>query len=137
MTEYFRITGLNNILFDQGATGPYRLTGGSPPTGMSTPLTPQEVLGWLPRLPLGIRSHVLEHGLSIITCLINIQGTTDTLMEQYRHDLTETLEAAMLYIETREGRGTRAVLRYKMDNAVNDSYRMCWGRKSKKVSCKI
>jgi hypothetical protein len=125
MTEYFRITGLNNILFDQGATGPYRLSGGSPPTGMSTPLTPQEVLGWIPRLPLGIRSYVLEKGLSIITCQINIQGATDTLMEQYRHDLTETLEAAALYIETSGARGTEGILRYKMDNVAvgNDSYK--------------
>lgn len=125
MTEYFRITGLNNINFDQAIAGPYRLTGGSPPVGMSEPLSREEVLGILPRLPLGIRPHVLEHGLSIITCQINIQAGTDTLMEQYRHDLTETLEDAALYIETRKERGTRAVLRYKMDNVApgNDSYK--------------
>jgi len=125
MTEYFRITGLNNINFDEAATGPYRLSGGSPPAGMSEPLSDQEVLGILPRLPLRIRPHVLEHGLSIITCQINIQGGSDTLMEQYRHDLSETLEAAGLFIETRGARGTRAVLRYKMDNVVtgHDSYK--------------
>lgn len=131
MTEYFRITGLNNIHFDEGATGPYRVTGGSPPVGMSEPLTRQEVLGILPRLPVGIRSYVLSRadekqgGLSRITCQINIQGGSDTLMEQYRHELTETLEAAGLYIETRGARGTRAVLRYKMDNVAvgNDSYK--------------
>lgn len=123
MTEYFRIEGLNNINFDLGATGPYRLTDRVPPTGLSTPLTRDEVLMQATRLPLGIRGHALNRGMSIVTIYINIQGDTDPLMEAYEHDLNETLVDGGLYIETQGARGTRAVLRLKADGAVTNSYK--------------
>lgn len=123
MTEYCRIEGLNDINFDQGATGPYRLTGGRPPKGLDKELTRQEIISRLSSIPEGIAGYILDRGLSVITITFNVQGDTDAEMEQYRHDLTETLVDAALYIETNGARGTTAAFRYKMDNAAEDSYK--------------
>ncbi len=125
MTEYFRIEGLHTIDYDLGATptGRYRLTVNRPPTGLSKPLTRQEVLMNLARLPQGVRGHALNRGMSVVTITMNIQGSTDADMEDAEHDLNETLVDAALYIETQGARGTRPVLRVKADGAVMNSYK--------------
>ena len=127
MTEYFRIEGKNDIKFDEGATGPYTLARGNPPRDMSRTLTRQEVISELGRLPLGIRGHALNRGMSMATFPFNVQATaaafTDVAMEQALHDLKETLNEGELYIESESARGTQAVLRYKSDGAVQNSYK--------------
>ncbi len=133
MVEYFRITGLNNILFDQAAAGPpndrYRLVRGISPTGISEPLTRQEAMGHLPKLPEEIRSHILgapddhEHVLSIISFPFSIQGQNDADMEDALHDLNETLQDTSLYFRTRGARGTEAILRLQTNNASQSSYK--------------
>lgn len=123
MTEYFRIEGLNDINFDEGSTGPYRLGQGVPPRDLSRPLTRQEIVAFLPALPRGIRTHALNREMSKVTFPFDIQGDNDVEMEQALHDLVETLRAGQAFIESESARGTRAVLRYKADNAVQDSYK--------------
>lgn len=123
MTEFFRITGLNLIDFDQGATGRYRLKHGEPPRGMSKILTRAEVLSILPKLPKGVRGHVLAKGLSRITFPFNIQGTSDADMEDAFHDFTETLEDGQLFIESEKAKGTQTVLYVKSDGAVGHSFK--------------
>jgi len=125
MTEYFRITGLNLIPFDTQAIvgADHRYALGQSPGGMDEPMTEAEVRAVLPRLPQKIRGHALKRGLSKITFPFSIQGSSDPDMEDARHDLTETLEAGRLYIETRGARGTQAVLQNKADAAVNQSYK--------------
>lgn len=123
MTEYFRIEGLNDINFDQAATGPYRLTRNEPPRNTSSPLTRDQVLMELTRLPKGVRGQALNRGMSKVSFPFNIQADTDALMEAYLHDFTKTLQDGQLYIETEGVRGTQAVLRSKTDGAASDSYK--------------
>jgi len=123
VTEYFRITGKNDILFDAGPMGNYLFTKGRPPRKLSTILTRKEVLAVLPRLPLGIRPTALQHGLSVITMEVNIRGATDTEMESLEHDLIETLVETDLFFSSQGARGTRAVLTVKSDGAVATSYK--------------
>jgi len=125
MTEYFRITGLNLIPFDTQAIvgADHRYVLGQSPGGMDEPLTEAEVKAVVGRLPQKVRGHALKYGLSKITFPFTIKGSSDPDMEDARHDLTETLEAGRLYIETKGARGTRAVLQNKADAAVNQSYK--------------
>lgn len=132
MTEYFRIEGKNLIDFDRfsvaGTIPIYLLNKAVPPGDMSKPLTRQEIVSMLPRLPLGIRGHALNRGMSQITFPFSIQpdieaGQGDREMEQALHDLKETLNEGQLHIESEDARGTQAVLHYKSDNAVQHSYK--------------
>jgi len=129
MTEYFRINGLNNIVFDGVlSTRNYDISG--PVEGMSDPLTREEVVSVVDNLPLEIRGHVLGHGLSIITVPFQVWGTaeSDSDLEDNLHDIHETMEDAKLYIGTEGARGTRAVFRFQLDNASQSSYKtVYWG----------
>jgi hypothetical protein len=130
MVEYFRITGLNNILFDQAAAAAnnrYRLVRGQSPKGIDKPLTKEEAIPFLRNIPTETKSHILgrpgEHVMSVITFPFSIQGTSDADMEDAEHDLRETLEDGKLYIKTKGARGTRAVLEMQSNNAAARSYK--------------
>ena len=70
-----------------------------------------------------IISHLMERGFSIVKITLDIFETSHTLLEDRIHDLNETLEDAALYIETRGGRGARAVFEYRLENAAAISYK--------------
>lgn len=129
MTEYFRITGLNAILFDQCATdGDFCIAENQSPEGLNRPLPRGRVLQRISGLPLHIRGHVLNRGISIVTVPCTIRGIDDADMEANEHALLETLEDAALFIGSQGERGTRAELRVKTDNAVASSYKtVYWG----------
>lgn len=125
MADTFRITGLNNILFDSGPTGTYKLQ--SPVEGMSRPVTRARTLAMLSRFPQQIRSHILgrhpEYPMSIISFEFDIDAASGTAMEDAVHDLQETLQDTLLYFSTRGARGTEAVLEFKKSGASATSYK--------------
>ncbi|HUV74816.1 MAG TPA: hypothetical protein VMW79_10940 [Anaerolineae bacterium] len=127
MTEYFRIEGTNLIDFDRqmvSATAPiYNLGERRPPRDMSKPMTQQEIVMALPSLPLGVRGHALNRGMSMVTFPFDIQAGSDVAMEQALHDLAQTLNDGQLHIESEDARGTQAVVHYKANNAVQHSYK--------------
>lgn len=80
-----------------------------------------------------ILSHLMNHGFSEIVVPLHIAGTDDADMEAKVRDLNEVLEDAKLYIESRGGRGARAVFEYKTDGAADISYKtIFWGRLDEK-----
>jgi len=130
MTEYFRVTGLNDIVFDGApSTRNYDING--IPEGMSEPLTREEVLSVVDNLPLEIRGHALGRGLSIITVPFQVWGTSesDSDLEDNLHDIHETLEDAKLYIATQGAQGTRTEFQFQLDGATQSSYKtVYWGK---------
>lgn len=121
MADTLEISGKNTISFASGQR--WQLYGQARPRGMSDPFSRQEVEREIRKLPLEIRSHALQMGLSKITFPFNIEGSSGADMEDALHDLIETLEDGALHIATRGARGTKAQIKYKKDGASADSYK--------------